>query len=89
MLFENDLSQNMSWKIRFEELALDPQDVLEEPHSAQRPLDRLFNLNVSVSLKKKLFKKWSVLTREESHSGGTAVEVYTTVTLLSILMSQQ
>ena len=52
MLFENDLSQNMSWKIRFEELALDPQDVLEEPHSAQRPLDRLFNLNVSVSLKK-------------------------------------
>ena len=26
-------------------------------------------------------------TQEESHSGGTAVEVYTTVTLLSTLMS--
>ena len=28
-------------------------------------------------------------TQEESHSGGTAVEIYTTVTLLSTQMSQQ
>ena len=28
-------------------------------------------------------------TQEESHSGGTAVEVYTTVTLMSTLMSQR
>ena len=27
-------------------------------------------------------------SQEESHSGGTAVEIYTTVTLLSTLMSQ-
>ena len=28
-------------------------------------------------------------TQEESHSGGTAVEIYTTVTLLSTVMLQR
>ena len=46
MLYENDLAQNMSWKIKFEELELNPQDELEQPDIKLRPLDKLFNLTV-------------------------------------------
>ena len=31
---------------------------------------------------------WGLFTQEESHSGGTSVELYTNVTVLSTLMSQ-
>lgn len=45
MLFENDLAQNVSWKIKYEDLQLDQLDELEEDPTPQRPLDKLFNFN--------------------------------------------
>ena len=37
----------------------------------------------------RIYIKTSTITQEESHSGGTAVEIYTTVISLSTLMSQR